>query len=205
MQLYRGMDIGTAKLNVDERQGITHHLLDIWPISYGASVAEYQRLARQTAAEIQQRDRLPIFVGGSGLYVNAAIDDLQFPGTDPGIRAAFEAELEELGAAAMHQRLAAIDPAAAAAILPGNGRRIVRALEVIQMTGQPFQATLVGAETEIVPAVRIGIRRPRVELDQRIEQRVDQMLDQGFVDEVRSLSDQGLAQTPTASRALGYA
>lgn len=205
MQLYRGMDIGTAKLTIDQRRGIAHHLLDIWPTSYSASVAEYQQLARQVVAEIQGRDRLPIFVGGSGLYVNAAIDNLQFPGTDPVIRAGLEAQLEEFGAQAMHDRLAALDPAAAAAILPGNGRRIVRAMEVIQMTGQPFQATLVGAQTEVVPAIRIGLRRPRPELDQRIEQRVDQMLDQGFVEEVRSLAEQGLATTPTASRALGYA
>lgn len=205
MQLYTGMDIGTAKLTEAERQGIAHHLLDIWSISHGASVAEYQALARSEVSSIAARGALPIFVGGSGLYVNGAIDDLQFPGTDPAVRAELEAELTRVGAAEMHQRLADVDPAAALAILPGNGRRIVRALEVIQLTGKPFLATLEGAKREVIPAVRVALRRPRPELDARIEQRVDHMFELGLVDEVEQLAAQGLAQTPTASRALGYA
>jgi tRNA dimethylallyltransferase len=204
MQLYRGMDIGTAKLGPAARAGLPHHLLDIWEVTRTASVSEYQQLARAAIAEIRGRGRIPILVGGSGLYVRAAIDNLEFPGTDPALRDGLEAELAELGAAALHARLACADPAAAAAILPGNGRRIVRALEVIQLSGRPFSATLPGYES-VYPAVQIGLRLPRAELDRRIADRVGQMWQAGFVAEVRDLAGRGLRAGRTASRALGYA
>jgi tRNA dimethylallyltransferase len=204
MQRYRGMDIGTAKLARAARAGVPHHLLDIWEVTRTASVSEYQQLARAAIAEIRGRGRIPILVGGSGLYVRATIDNLEFPGTDPALRDGLEAELAELGAAALHARLACADPAAAAAILPGNGRRIVRALEVIQLSGRPFSATLPGYES-VYPAVQIGLRLPRAELDRRIADRVGQMWQAGFVAEVRDLAGRGLRAGRTASRALGYA
>ena len=168
MQLYRGMDIGTAKLAPAQRAGVPHHLLDVWDVTRTASVSEYQQLARAAIGEISDRGRIPILVGGSGLYVRAAIDKLEFPGTDPLLRDRLEAELAEHGAPALHARLARADPAAAAAILPGNGRRIVRALEVIELSGRPFSATLPGYES-LYPAVQIGLRLPREELDRRID------------------------------------
>ena len=204
MQLYEGMDIGTAKLSAAERAAIPHHLLDLWPVTQDASVSEYQRLARRAIDEIRGRGRTPILVGGSGLYVRAAIDDLQFPGTDARLRAALEGELANVGAAALHARLAVLDPVAAAAILPSNGRRIVRALEVIELSGRPFSATL--PEYEAVTAtIQIGVELPRPELDQRIAERVRRMWDLGLVAEVRRLDEAGLRAGRTASRALGYA
>ncbi|ROO58889.1 tRNA dimethylallyltransferase [Micromonospora sp. Llam0] len=203
MQLYQGLDIGTAKLTVDERAGVPHHLLDIWPVTAPASVAEYQRLARAAIDDILRRGRLPLLVGGSGLYVRAVLEKFDFPGTDPALRDRLEAELAEAGPAPLHARLAAADPAAAAAILPGNGRRIVRALEVIELTGQPFTAAL----PEPVPyydAVQLGVDLPTERLDERIARRVDRMWEQGLVDEVRALLGQGLRDGRTASRALGY-
>jgi tRNA dimethylallyltransferase len=204
MQLYAGMDIGTAKLTVAERAGVPHHLLDIWPVTRAASVSEYQQLARAAIADIRQRGRTAILVGGSGLYVRAAIDNLQFPGTDPDLRASLEAELASAGPAALHARLAAADPAAAAAILPGNGRRIVRALEVIQLSGGTFTATLPEYES-VFPSVQLGLTLPRADLDQRVADRVDRMWQLGLVDEVRELAAAGLREGRTASRALGYA
>ncbi len=204
MQLYRGMDIGTAKLAPAERAGIPHHLLDIWDVTRAASVSDYQVLARAVIGEIRERGSIPILVGGSGLYVRAAIDQLQFPGTDPDLRGRLEAELAERGAAALHARLERADPAAAAAILPGNGRRIVRALEVIELSGRPFSATLPGYES-VYPVVQLGLRLPRAELDRRIARRVSQMWQAGFVAEVRGLAACGLRAGRTASRALGYA
>jgi tRNA dimethylallyltransferase len=204
MQLYRGMDIGTAKLTAEERQGVPHHLLDVWDVRHTASVAEYQRLARSALDGIAARGRVPILAGGSGLYIRGALGDLDFPGTDPGIRARLEAELARAGAAALHARLAGLDPAAAAAILPSNGRRIVRALEVIEISGRPFTATLPTYETGR-PAVQIAVQVPRAGLDQRIAGRVDAMWQGGFEDEVRRLEAHGLRQGKTASRALGYA
>jgi tRNA dimethylallyltransferase len=203
MQVYRGMDIGTAKLTLAERQGVPHHLLDVWDVRQTANVADYQRLARAAIADITARGKRPILAGGSGLYVRAALDDLTFPGTDPDVRARLEAELDDLGAAALHTRLAAADPAAAAAILPSNGRRIVRALEVIELTGRPFTATLPDYGASI-PALQLGLRLPREELDRRIETRVDQMWAAGFEAEVRQLEQAGLREGRTASRALGY-
>jgi tRNA dimethylallyltransferase len=204
MQLYRGMDIGTAKLAPAQRAGVPHHLLDVWDVTRTASVSEYQQLARAAIGEISDRGRIPILVGGSGLYVRAAIDKLEFPGTDPLLRDRLEAELAEHGTPALHARLARADPAAAAAILPGNGRRIVRALEVIELSGRPFSATLPGYES-LYPAVQIGLRLPREELDRRITGRVSRMWQAGFVAEVRALADRGLRSGRTASRALGYA
>jgi tRNA dimethylallyltransferase len=209
MQLYRGMDIGTGKLTEAERGGVPHHLLDIWDVSETASVSEYQRLARSMIADVQARGRTPILVGGSGLYVRAAIDDLRFPGTDPALRARLEAELAASGTAMLHGKLAAADPAAAAAILPSNGRRIVRALEVIEISGRPFSATLPGYDA-MLPAAQIGLVIPRPQLDLRIAARVRQMWQDGLVEEVRRLADAtaqggGLRAGLTASRALGYA
>ncbi len=204
MQLYRGMDIGTAKLSPAERAGVPHHLLDIWPVTQTASVSEYQALARQAIDDIRGRGRTPIVVGGSGLYVRAAIDKLQFPRTDPDLRASLEEELARVGAAALHARLAAVDPAAAAAILPGNGRRIVRALEVIELAGPPFRATLPDYEAAY-PVVQVGVEIPRQVLDHRIDLRLARMWERGLVDEVRRLERAGLREGRTASRALGYA
>ena len=203
MQLYAGMDIGTAKLLPEQREGVPHHVLDIWPVSERASVAEYQRLARVAVADIHARGLVPIIVGGSGLYVRAVIDDLQFPGADLAARADLEQELAEVGAAAMHARLATLDPAAASAILPSNGRRIVRALEVL-LSGRAFQATL-PTPRPVFRSLTIGLRVPRPVLDQRIAVRVDQMWRDGFVDEVHALVGAGLRDGVTARAALGYA
>jgi tRNA dimethylallyltransferase len=204
MQLYQGMDIGTAKLTVAERAGVPHHLLDIWPVTQAASVSEYQVLARQAIDDIRSRGRTPVLVGGSGLYIRAATDNLRFPGTDPELRARLEAELSQVGAAALHARLAQLDPAAAAAILPGNGRRIVRALEVIELSGRPFSATLPDYQS-VYPVVQVGVAMPRPQLDQRIADRVGRMWQRGLVEEVRKLERLGLRNGRTASRALGYA
>lgn len=204
MQLYRGMDVGTAKLAVEERRGVEHHLLDVWDVTETASVAEYQRMARDVVDRLRARDVVPVAVGGSGLYVRALLDDLAFPGTDPDVRARLEAELDDVGPGEMHRRLAAVDPAAAAAILPSNGRRVVRALEVVEITGQPFTATL-PAVRDVYPSVQLGLDVPRPELDARIDLRVVRMWDAGLVDEVARLADAGLREGRTASRALGYA
>jgi tRNA dimethylallyltransferase len=203
MQLYQGMDIGTAKEPEAARRGVPHHLLDIWPVTQTASVADYAKLARAALDEIIARDRVPILAGGSGLYVRAALDDLDFPGTDPAVRARLEEELARAGGPALHARLAVLDPAAASAILPGNGRRIVRALEVIELSGRPFSATMPTYQ-ENRPAVQLGLALPRAELDRRIAARVDRMWQAGLEAEVRSLDAQGLRDGKTASRALGY-
>jgi tRNA dimethylallyltransferase len=202
MQVYRGMDIGTATPTVDEQGGVRHHMLDVWEPDHPVTVAEFQQQARAAIDEVLAREAIPIVVGGSGLYVSAVLDDLRFPGTDPRIRARLEGDLDLLGAAAMHERLARLDPAAAAQILPSNGRRIVRALEVVELTGEPFTAAL-PQPREVYPTVRIGLEVPRDEMDHRIARRVDLMFESGLVDEVRALQ-RGLAATPTASRALGY-
>ncbi|RDD88099.1 tRNA (adenosine(37)-N6)-dimethylallyltransferase MiaA [Streptomyces parvulus] len=203
MQLYRGMDIGTAKLTPAERGGIPHHLLDIWDVTVAASVAEYQRLARERIDALLAEGRWPVLVGGSGLYVRGAVDNLEFPGTDPAVRARLEEELAERGPGALHARLATADPEAARAILPGNGRRIVRALEVIEITGRPFTANLPGHDS-VYDTVQIGVDVARPELDERIALRVDRMWEAGLVEEVRALEAQGLREGLTASRALGY-
>ena len=203
MQLYQGMDIGTAKLSQAERRGIPHHLLDVWDVTKTASVAEYQDLADAAIADITARGKVPVLVGGSGLYIRAALGDLEFPGTDEAIRERLEAELTMTGPAPLYQRLLAADPVAAAAILPGNGRRIVRALEVIELSGRPFSATMPGYDAGR-PAFQVGVEVPRAELDRRIEARVDRMWAAGFEAEVRRLAAHGLREGRTASRALGY-
>ncbi|MFE9256836.1 tRNA (adenosine(37)-N6)-dimethylallyltransferase MiaA [Streptomyces sp. NPDC006879] len=203
MQLYRGMDIGTAKLTLEERDGVPHHLLDIWEVTRTANVAEYQRLARAEIDRLLAEGRTPVLVGGSGLYVRGAIDALEFPGTDPEVRARLEEELTLRGPGALHARLAAADPAAGKAILPSNGRRIVRALEVIELTGRPFTANLPGHDS-VYDTVQIGVSVGRPELDERIAVRVDRMWEAGLVEEVRALEARGLREGVTASRALGY-
>ncbi|MBX6383260.1 MAG: tRNA (adenosine(37)-N6)-dimethylallyltransferase MiaA [Microbispora sp.] len=204
MQLYEGMDIGTAKLTPRERRGVPHHLLDIWPVTRTASVAEYQRLVRPLIDDLRSRGRVPVLAGGSGLYVRAALDNLEFPGTDPGVRARLEKELAESGPAPLYERLKALDPVAAEHILPSNGRRIVRALEVVELSGRPFSATMPSYEA-VYDSVQIGVEVPRPVLDERIERRVALMWEAGLVDEVRALAARGLAEGRTASRALGYA
>jgi tRNA dimethylallyltransferase len=204
MQLYRGMDIGTAKPDLGERDGVPHHLLDLWHVREAASVADYRQRARAEIDGLRAAGRLPLLVGGSGLYVRAVLDELDFPGTDAAVRARLEAELADVGAAALHGRLAVVDPAAAAAVLPSNGRRIVRALEVIELTGGPFRAQLPEPRPHY-PALVLGLDREPAELDERIAVRVDRMWAAGFVDEVAALAADGLRDGPTASRALGYA
>jgi tRNA dimethylallyltransferase len=206
MQLYQGMDIGTAKEPEAARQGVPHHLLDIWPVTQAANVADYQKLARAAIDDIAARGRVPVLVGGSGLYVRAALDDLHFPGTDTATRTRLTDELARLGPTVLHARLATLDPDAAAAILPGNGRRIVRALEVIEISGRPFAATMPAYESKgrVRPAVQIGLTLPRSELDLRIASRVDRMWQAGFEAEIRRLAALGLREGITASRALGY-
>ncbi len=204
MQLYRGMDIGTAKLTVEQRQGVPHHLLDVLDVTQEASVAAYQRQVRDCITDVRAAGRVPVLVGGSGLYVRAALDELEIPPTDPAVRARLEAEADRLGPAAVHDRLRLADPVAAQRILPGNVRRVVRALEVIELTGRPFSATLPDPHYA-VPAVQLGLRLPRDVLDARIEQRVEQMWDAGLLDEVRHLAAHGLRDGRTASRAVGYA
>jgi tRNA dimethylallyltransferase len=204
MQLYRGMDIGTAKPDLAERDGVPHHLLDLWHVREAASVAEYRERARAEIDRLRAGGIRPLLVGGSGLYIRAVLDELDFPGTDAALRARLEEELGAIGPAAMHDRLAALDPAAAAAVLPSNGRRIVRALEVIELTGGPFRAQLPEPLAHY-PAVVVGLDREPGELDERIAARVDRMWAAGFVDEVAALAADGLREGPTASRALGYA
>ncbi len=204
MQFYQGMDVGTAKLSLTQRRGVPHHLLDVLTVTDEASVAVYQEQARAALTDIAARGRRPILVGGSGLYVRAALDDLEIPPTDPVVRARVEQELVQVGAPALHARLRAVDPEAAAHILASNGRRIVRALEVIELTGRPFSATM-PVEQYRQPCVQLGLTVPREVLDERIAVRVQQMWDAGLVAEVRELSAAGLLQGRTASRALGYA
>ena len=201
MQLYRGMDIGTAKPTAAERQGVPHHVLDLWEVTERANVAGYQRAARAAVEDVLARGRVPLLVGGSGLYVRAVVDELEFPGTDPDLRARLEAELADQGAAALHTRLSEVDPAAAREILPSNGRRLVRALEVVELTGRPFAATL-PAPAERYDTVQIGL--DRADLDERVATRVDRMWAAGLVAEVEALAARGLRDGATASRALGY-
>jgi tRNA dimethylallyltransferase len=204
MQVYRGMDIGTAKLPPAERRGIAHHLLDLLDVTEPATVAEFQRWARDVIAGCRSRGVVPVLVGGSALYTRAILDEFDFPGTDAQVRARYDAALLELGPEALHRRLAEVDPAAAAGIIATNGRRIVRALEVIELTGRPFTATLPPPRYADRATVQIGVDIDRSTLDARIAARVDRMWEQGFVDEVRRLADRGLREGLTANRALGY-
>jgi tRNA dimethylallyltransferase len=202
MQLYRGMDVGTAKLTEAERQGIPHHLLDVWDVTHTATAAEYQLLARAVIEDLLARGVTPVLVGGSGLYLRAALDVLEFPGTDPALRAELEAELAAHGPLRLHQRLAALDQDAAARMEPTNGRRIVRALEVVLLTGSmPGAMTAYDAH---YATTYLGLDRP--DLAGRTDRRVDRMWEQGLVEEVRRLErEAGLRDGVTASRALGYA
>jgi tRNA dimethylallyltransferase len=207
MQVYRGMDIGTAKLPLAERRGIAHHLLDLLDVTEPATVAEYQTLARTAVRELRARGRTPVLVGGSALYTRAVLDRFEFPGTDPAVRARLEAELDEQGVAALFERLREVDPVSATrieAMTPGNGRRIVRALEVAEITGAPFSARLPVQEYVDPHSVQIGVDIDRETLDARILQRVEEMFDAGLVDEVTRLLDQGLAGSRTAATAIGY-
>ncbi len=204
MQLYRGMDIGTAKLTPAQREGVPHHQLDVLDVTETASVAAYQRHARHTVECLLAAGRVPVIVGGSGLYVQALLDELEFPGTDPAVRARFEAELATHGAPVLHARLAELDPSAASAILPGNERRIVRALEVIELTGRPFSASLPKPGPPRYDTLLIGLDREVAELDERVDRRVELMFRDGLVEEVRALLDLGLREGRTAGRALGY-
>jgi tRNA dimethylallyltransferase len=204
MQLYRGLDIGTAKLTLAEREGIPHHVLDIWDVTEPASVAVYQSLARAALDDVLARGRVPLLVGGSGLYVRAVLEEFAFPGTDADLRARLEAELAAVGPAPLHQRLRAIDPAAAERILPSNGRRIVRALEVVELTGEPFAAALPAPTPYYRDVVQVGVDLDPAELDGRIAERVDRMWASGLVAETSALVSKGLREGRTASRALGY-
>lgn len=204
MAVYRGMDVGTAKPPVAERRGIPHHLLDLLDVREPLSVADFQRHARAVIADLRARGTVPVLVGGSALYTRAVLDRFEFPGTDPAVRARLEAELADAGPAALHARLAGLDPEAAARILPENGRRVVRALEVVEITGRPFTASLPQLEYVDPATVQVGVEIDRPALDERIEQRVDAMFDGGLVEEVRGLLEAGLAEGRTASRAIGY-
>jgi tRNA dimethylallyltransferase len=206
MQVYQGMDIGTAKLSHAERGGITHHLLDVLTVKQDSTVAWYQELARKTIDEIHSRGRDAIIVGGTGLYIKAIVDDLNFPDTDPVIRSRLELEALEQGPAALFQRLEKLDPAAALAIDRANTRRIIRALEVIEITGQPFTANLPREESSRYPAAfHFGLSQDRESLDIRVSNRVDSMWESGLVAEVETLVGQGLREGVTAQKALGYA
>jgi tRNA dimethylallyltransferase len=206
MQLYRGMDIGTAKLTDEERKGIPHHLLDVLDVSEDSTVAWYQEQARAAITEIHGRGKDAVIVGGTGLYIKAILDDLNFPDTDPEVRAKLEAELAEFGAAALFTRLEELDPAAALAIDRANTRRVIRALEVIEITGMSFTANLPREDSSRYPdALQFGLVMDREHLRDRIDQRVDRMWDAGFVDEVDRLISQGIGNGSTAQRALGYA
>ncbi|MDX6302758.1 MAG: tRNA dimethylallyltransferase [Nocardioidaceae bacterium] len=204
MQVYRGMDIGTAKLPPEQRRGIPHHLLDVLDVEEQATVAEFQSRARTVVEDCRARGVTPVLVGGSALYTRAVLDRFEFPGTDPALRARLEADLAAVGPTALHDRLRERDPEAAAHILPGNTRRVVRALEVITLTGRPFTARLPELAYHFTGSVQVGVRIPRPVLDRRIELRVRRMWDAGFVDEVRRLAEAGLREGRTANRALGY-
>jgi tRNA dimethylallyltransferase len=203
MALYRGMDVGTAKPTPEQRAAVPHHLLDVLDVRETASVAAYQRDARAAVERLLAAGTTPLLVGGSGLYVQAVVDELEFPGTDAALRADLEAELLEHGPAVLHARLDAVDPAAARDILPSNGRRIVRALEVVALTGRPFPARFPAGAAPRYDAVLLGVDRDAAELDARVARRVARMFAGGLVEETRGLLP-GLAEGRTAARALGY-
>jgi tRNA dimethylallyltransferase len=204
MAVYRGMDIGTAKPPLAGRRGIAHHLLDYLDVKEPLTVAQYQQDARAVLADVRSRDRVPVLVGGSALYTRAVLDRFEFPGTDEAVRRRLEAELADVGPTAMHRRLAEADPEAAARILVDNGRRIVRALEVVEITGRKFSATLPLLEYVDPRTVQVGVDIDRPTLDERIERRVVAMFAGGFVEEVERLLDEGLREGRTAGQAIGY-
>jgi tRNA dimethylallyltransferase len=205
MQFYRGMDIGTAKLSVTERRGIKHHLIDHLEITAEASVADYQTDARALIENLQSRGVRPIMVGGSMLYLAAVINEFEFPGTEPELRAELEARAEEIGSVALHRELADLDPIAASRVDPLNARRVIRAIEIVKITGEPFSASLPDEPVEWQPSIQIGLRAPREVLVPRLEKRVHQMWQAGLVAEVQGLMSHGLREAKTASRAIGYA
>ena len=205
MQIYRGMDIGTAKLSLEDRQGIPHHLLDVLDVNQDSTVAWYQSAARAAVTDIENRGKRAIIVGGTGLYIKSILDELNFPDTDPAVRESLEKELEEIGLSALFERLEKLDPAAAIAIDRANARRVIRALEVIEITGKPFTANLPREASFRYPDARqFGLVMDRPSLDERISARVDRMWEQGFVDEVDQLLEIGITQGRTAQLALGY-
>ena len=205
MQLYVGMDIGTAKLSVEERRGVPHHLLDVLRVTEPAAVAEFQRWAREAVADCRSRGVVPILAGGSALYTRAVVDRFEFPGTDPVLRSALEERAADEGPEALHAELAAEDPEAAERILPTNGRRVVRALEVVRLTGRPFSASLPSLDYLDPVTVQVGLDCDREVLDERIALRVERMWEQGLVVEVQRLVEEGLREGRTARSALGYA
>ncbi len=206
MQLYKGMDIGTAKLAMAERQGITHHLLDLVDVKTDVTVSWYQELARAKIDELRGIGKSVVVVGGTGLYIKAILDDLNFPETDPEVREKLNQEAEKVGGDAMHQRLAKLDPAASLAIPKENVRRVIRALEVIEITGKPFTAILPREDSTKYPdAMQFGLAMDRESLDIRIDNRVAKMWEAGFVDEVEELINQGILEGKTAQAAIGYA
>jgi tRNA dimethylallyltransferase len=205
MQFYRGMDIGTAKLPVPQRRGIPHHQLDVLDVTETATVARYQSAAADDIEAIAARGSVPVLVGGSMLYIQSLLDDWSFPATDPAVRAGWERRLAEVGVAALHAELADRDPAAAASILPTDGRRIVRALEVVELTGQPFAASAPVIGPPRWDAVIVGLDCDTELLDERLARRTEDMFARGLVDEVITLLDRGLRDGVTAARALGYA
>lgn len=204
LQLYRGMDIGTAKVTPEERAGVPHHLLDVLEVTEEASVSAYQRDAREAIAAIRSRRRTPILVGGSGLYVRAVLDDIEFPPTDAALRERLEQRIAQEGTEALHRELAASDPEAAGIIGPRDARRIVRALEVGALTGRPFTAFLPRPLYADASTVQIGLRRDRALLHERIAVRVDRMVEGGLLEEIRALREMGLDRGLTARRAIGY-
>ena len=206
MQIYRGMDIGTAKLSIEERHGIPHHLLDVLDVSQDATVAWYQDLARKAVAEIHGLGKHAIIVGGTGLYIKSILDDLNFPDTDAQVRQRLTEEAKLFGIVNLFERLIQLDPAAAAAIDMKNERRVIRALEVIEITGKPFTANLPRENSSRYPdAMQFGLVMDRAELGARVESRIDRMWERGFVNEVDSLISLGINEATTARRALGYA
>ena len=205
MQVYKGMDIGTAKLNVEERQGVPHHLIDVLDINEEANVSWYQNLARKTIDELIKDGKSVVVVGGTGLYIKAILDDLNFPDTDPEVRQKITDEAEKVGNDVMHERLAKLDPAAAVAIPKENIRRVIRALEVIELTGKPFTANLPRQASSKYPgAKQFGLVLDRENLDAKIDKRVENMWAKGFAREVSMLMTKGLEEATTAKMALGY-
>ena len=206
MQLYKGMDIGTAKLTMEERNGIVHHMLDVVDVKEDVSVSWYQEFARAKIDELRNQGKNVVVFGGTGLYIKAILDDLNFPETDPEVRAKLNLEAEKIGGDAMHERLSKLDPAAGLAIPKENVRRVVRALEVIEITGKPFTAVLPRIDSSKYPdAMQFGLAMNRETLDARIDSRVAKMWDLGFVDEVEGLINEGLLEGSTAQAAIGYA
>lgn len=204
MQFYRGMDIGTAKLSLQERRGIKHHLIDWLEITDESSAAEFQAVARPLIQNLQEQGITPVLVGGSMLYVAAVLNNFEFPARDETLRAQLEAELEEHGPHEMHRRLKALDPVAASRIIPENGRRSVRAIEIVTLTGEPFAATLPDEPDDWQPVLEIGVNGSREDLVLRLEKRVHRMWDLGLVEEARSLIPMGIRNGKTSSRAIGY-